>query len=203
MHPRTRHPRSAAGPCASERHDSNSLERCVASVQHRAKYESWERAIAASGIVAIAHATESEPASDLRRVWDMVVAHADALALDRDRCGLWACSSHGACTSVVKTDLAVGVSNCDALWHFAGLDAIDLPRRAAVTAANHRGALRPKAQYEVVNDRLKLPPLGGTPHTRPARARSNLMIASSEFAPGRRLGVAALTTTPSASRQGP
>lgn len=63
-------------------------------IKDMASYESWGRAIAASGMVAIAHATESEPASDLRRVWDMVVAHADALALDRDRCGLWACSSH-------------------------------------------------------------------------------------------------------------
>ncbi len=67
---------------------------------------------------------------------------------------------HGACDSVVKTDLAIGMRNCDALWHYARLDAIDLPRRAAVTATHHRGAPRPKAQHEVVNDRLKLPPLG-------------------------------------------
>lgn len=63
-------------------------------IKDMASYESWGRAMAASGIVGIAHATDVDPVSDVRRVWATIETCADELGLARDRGAIWACSSH-------------------------------------------------------------------------------------------------------------
>ena len=63
-------------------------------IKDMASYESWGRAMAASGLVGITHATDVDPASDVRRVWATLQTCADELGLARDRGAIWACSSH-------------------------------------------------------------------------------------------------------------
>jgi hypothetical protein len=118
--------------------DSGARRILGCAIKDMASYESWGRAIAASDMVAVAHATENDPASDLHRVWDALQAQADALGLARDRGALWACSSHvpnalGLLLDAARPiraavlcygymldlDGAEGVAEAQRTWHFA------------------------------------------------------------------------------------
>lgn len=54
---------------------------------------SWAQLIAASGLVAIAY-TNREPAADLDALLAHLRQNADALGIDKNRLGVWACSGH-------------------------------------------------------------------------------------------------------------
>jgi hypothetical protein len=63
-------------------------------ISEMASYDSWARAIAASGLVAITYTTGDDPACDLGDVIAHLKTHRRDLGLDPDRGALWACSSH-------------------------------------------------------------------------------------------------------------
>lgn len=63
-------------------------------VKDMASYESWGRAVAASGLVGVTHATGNDPAVDLQRAWADLRTHGPELGLARGEGSIWACSSH-------------------------------------------------------------------------------------------------------------
>jgi hypothetical protein len=63
-------------------------------VKDMASYESWGRAVAASGLVGVTHTTGSDPAEDVQQVWSILTTRGDEFGLAPTRGAIWACSSH-------------------------------------------------------------------------------------------------------------
>lgn len=63
-------------------------------IKEMASFESWARAVAATGLVGVTHTTGADPAADLRSVWSALSVQGPALGLLPAGGALWACSSH-------------------------------------------------------------------------------------------------------------
>ncbi len=63
-------------------------------IKDMASYESWGRAVAASGLVGVTHTTGNDPSEDVRQVWSILTRHGEDYGLAPGRGAIWACSSH-------------------------------------------------------------------------------------------------------------
>lgn len=74
--------------------DEGAVARLGCRMKDMAAFETWARAFAAVGVVAVTHTTGATPADDLNHVIARLAVDGATGSVDPRRIGLWACSGH-------------------------------------------------------------------------------------------------------------
>jgi hypothetical protein len=103
--------------------DAGAKAKIGCAFREMASFIGWARLTALSGMAAIAYTTSREPAADLQALLRFVRIDGEALGVDANRLGVWACSGHGPTALSALLDGAAARIACAVLYYAYTLDA--------------------------------------------------------------------------------